>query len=161
MYTPGFVLNGREWRDWNPTLSIPVMNKEHAGILELKSTTPGEFELSFQPVSSSQDSTKPEAMEATLAWLGSGIESSVRRGENAGAALRHSFVVLSSSTTPLIRGETSASTGGSTSALTWAARIRTSPPTEAAARTAVVAWISRVGNPMPLQAVGGEWSVRP
>ena len=161
MYTPGLVVNGREWRDWNPSVSLPTVIKDQVGILELKSKTPGEFDLSFQPVPAFMESAQSEAMEATIVWLGSGIESSVRRGENAGATLRHSFVVLSSTSAPLARVVTAASNGGPTSVPTWVARIRLSPPAKSMPRPAVAAWISRVGNPVPLQAVGGEWPALP
>src|SRR5882672_2702112 len=38
VYTPGFVLNGKEWRGWPGLRTLPPLRKEKAGVLTVNST---------------------------------------------------------------------------------------------------------------------------
>ncbi len=148
-YTPGLVVNGREWRDWSPSESVPALDGTRVGVLDLKATAAGEFEVSFRPGSKRLETDSRESLEVTIAWLGNGLESAVRRGENSGKTLRHSFVVLSSITGPLAPSK--GADGG------WSARINFPLPSVKAKQRAVAAWVSKAGNPSPVQVVGGVW----
>ncbi|HTH47013.1 MAG TPA: DUF1223 domain-containing protein [Candidatus Limnocylindria bacterium] len=142
IYTPGFVLNGREWRNWRGTLTLGTLLKAETGVLEVTSAHTNQFTLTFKPAAGTAGE-----FEATVAWLGSNLVTDVRRGENAGRQLRHNFVLLRSFTTRLKRTEDQA-----------AATVTLShPDPRDSEKLAVAAWVMRRGEPAPLQAAGGWW----
>lgn len=140
IYTPGFVLNGMEWRDWNRPLDFAKSAKSDAGVLELSQSAKETFTLRYTPPKAFVG-----AFDVTVAWLGNDLESDVRRGENAGRKLRHNFVVLRTASAPLH------TTNGVLSA-----SIPLPTPTERDSKhLSVVAWVSSHGQQAPVQAVGG------
>ncbi len=140
IYTPGFVLNGKEWRGWRHPLGLPKAAKEDAGVLELMSTGGSRFTVRFSPPAGAS-----AVHSATVAWLGNDLSSDVRRGENAGRKLRHSFIVLRSTTAVLARKGSDV-----------VATVDLAPPeARDSKKLAVAAWVTRDGGQMPLQAVGG------
>jgi hypothetical protein len=137
VYTPGFVYNGREWRnffDWS-TGEFPDSVRTGELTMRIDEDT---VELTFEPVSA--DSAR---YVANVALLGSGLRSEVAAGENRGRELLHSFVVLSHAELPLA----AQGTGHSGSMTVPTSNV-------VAERYALVAWISVGPNPTPLQAVG-------
>lgn len=136
VYTPGFFLNGKEWRWRNRTL--PQDTDTHTvGVLSLD-VVDQSARIRFE---SDQNG---RALSATIALLGFDIETRVEAGENSGRTLSHDFVVLSLEQSPLRRED-----GGYMGTL--------SVPTSDidAARYAVVAWVSATGDQVPIQVVGG------
>jgi hypothetical protein len=136
VYTPGFFLNGKEWRWRNRTLNQDTGNHT-VGVLSL--------DVTDQSARVRFDTDQQEqALSATVALLGFDIKTRVKAGENSGRTLSHDFVVLSVEKTSLRREE-----GGYLGAL--------SVPTSEidAGRYALVAWVSPTGNPVPIQVVGG------
>jgi hypothetical protein len=85
VYTPAFVLNGREWRNAN----VPSAT-ELPGVLKIEMRGDNIVDVNFAPA----NGTSGE-FEVYLARLGFGINVNVRAGENNGRSLRHDFVVLS------------------------------------------------------------------
>lgn len=140
IYTPGFVLNGLEWRDWNRPLEFAKAAKSDAGVLELTQSAKESFTLRYTP-----PKTAVGTFDVTVAWLGNDLESDVRRGENAGRKLRHNFVVLRSASAPL---------QGTSGVLS--ATISLPLPSERDSKhLSVVAWVSARGQQAPVQSVGG------
>ena len=88
VYTPGFVLNGREWRDWFSGNTVPASLKR-VGTLVITLSDDGKIGGTFIT-----DSTQPLSLELNVALLGDDLESDVIRGENTGRKLRHDFVAL-------------------------------------------------------------------
>ena len=134
VYTPGFTLNGEEWRGWRWPPSPDFDLGEAVGRLHLNVEPGKTAELHFDPVQ------PRDGLSAHLAVLGFGIASPIGAGENAGRTLKEDFVVLG----------TSEQRGDAPWHLAW--------PTLREAHTsrrAVVAWISVSGDPQPIQAVGG------
>src|SRR4030095_15437926 len=86
VYTPAFVLNGREWRD----ARVPVISGEDPGVLKTTVRSDNTVLVNFEPAK-----TQPHDFDVYLARLGFGININVRAGENNGRSLRHDFVVLS------------------------------------------------------------------
>src|SRR5438067_5975074 len=86
VYTPAFVLNGREWRD----ARVPVINDGSPGALSAMLRSDNSVLVNFEPA-------KGEArdFDLYLAGLGFGININVRAGENNGRSLRHDLVVFS------------------------------------------------------------------
>lgn len=89
VYTPGFLLNGQEWRGWFQGFKTVPESSEKSGRLSVELSQPLELIVTYQPAKT--ESTKWE-VEAAL--LGMGIVSEVKAGENKGKTLHHNFVVL-------------------------------------------------------------------
>jgi hypothetical protein len=89
VYTPGFVLNGKEWRQWSSGLEPPSELSEPAGELEVEMVGDNKFRISFSPVKN--DAPK---WQASAALLGFEIMSPVKEGENKGKTLEHNFSVV-------------------------------------------------------------------
>ncbi len=84
VYTPGLVVNSREWRGWFNGQSLPKQSLSEPGILRA--------ELNNNQLSIYFDSD--ETLTAHIAFLGMGLSSEVEAGENRGRSLVHDFVVL-------------------------------------------------------------------
>ncbi len=130
-YTPEIDLNGDEWRGYSRR-AIPASGKK-VGQLTARADD-GKIEVRFSPAAGFAGG------EARVVWLGTGLDTAVKRGENAGRKLTHDFVVLSSATAPLSReGEN------------WSANLSNfAPPAEA---SALAVWVE--DDLQPVQAVGG------
>jgi hypothetical protein len=120
---------------------LPSNNDKSAGLLEARVKPTGEVITSFLP------ETKLGECSAHAAWLGFGLVSDVRRGENAGRALRHDFVVLQHASTKLVPD----SDGN------WTARLDAPHVTDKAGALAV--WVE--ANAIPVQAAGGWLNTSP
>ena len=130
VYTPGFVLNGRELRE----RSVPARGTETPGVLKCVVSDAGEITAEFKRAGS--DSSP---LELHIARLGFDLSTNVKAGENSGRKLRHDFVVLSLERAPMQSGK---------------AQIKL-PSDAASTRTAIAAWITAPGELEPIQATGG------
>jgi hypothetical protein len=133
VYTPAFVLNGREWRN----AIVPSAN-ELPGVLKIQMRADNIVDVNFEPA----NGTSGE-FEVYLARLGFGINVNVRAGENNGRNLRHDFVVLS-----LVHEKMSSGTQ----------ELRLAPASESMSRPerrALAAWVTYAGDIAPRQATGG------
>lgn len=146
VYTPGFLLNGREWRDWfswrnrtTPNLPEFSLGRE-VGKLHLE-VMPGEgVRARFAP------RAEYGPLRAHLAVLGFGLSSPIGGGENRGKNLKEDFVVL---------GLTDANPSTDKSAIKWSLAW---PELKIAAnigRRAIVVWINESDDPKPIQAAAG------
>ncbi len=132
VYTPEFVLDGREFRGADiPASSAP------GGNLTVKLDSSRKLTVQYQPASPGA-----AGWEAHAATLGMGLETSVRAGENGGRRLRHDFVVLSLVSLPLHGGTNSAS-------LTL--------PAPKDGEKAIAVWITQADRSTPVQAAG-RWT---
>ena len=133
VYTPGFVLNGQEWKGWFNGSPLPEPGKQTVGTLEVR--IQGQTAtIRFTANSGS------EGIEAHVVPLAMDVSSDVLAGENRGRKLAHSFVALD-----IISRKLSDKDGELTIKL----------PFEYAAAKAVAAWVTPVGSVRPVQAVGG------
>lgn len=133
VYTPGFVLDGREWHN----RGLPSSASELAGVLKVTIANNERVTASFQPAGT------PSDYEIHLARLGFGMSTEVKAGENRGRKLLHDFVVLSL---------TNEAMNGGTKELRFP-EVASKPAAEA--RTAIAAWVTAAGQLEPIQAVGG------
>ncbi len=141
VYTPAFVLAGREWRGWARRDELPPPSKRLAGVLSAISQDGWQWNLRFAP---SPEKVLPSC-QFHAAFLGFDRISAVKSGENSGRSLQHDFVVLE------LVGAAATKAGNSFQAtLSLKANRRASP-----GRTALAAWVTRHDTLEPLQAVGG------
>ena len=130
VYTPGFVLDGREWRN-NAT---PSTSTESPGALRVEVTNDDIINATF-----TSKTDRPLDLHAVL--LGFGLSTNVRAGENSGRMLRHDFVVLGM--------ENSSMAGGKGSVRLPETSVQTS-------RNALVVWLTEQRQIEPIQAAG-DW----
>lgn len=133
VYTPGMLLNGKEWRRW--LSQRPAAADERIGSLSLE-LDGDRISARFEPVAK-----PPGALRLHLAVLAFGLSSEVAAGENRGRRLDHEFVVVGLSALD-------------STELNWQATLPETQVT-AAGRHALVAWVSEPDSLRPLQAAGG------
>lgn len=138
VYTPGFVLAGKEWRSWFQRPVLKVQEGVPAGKLEL-SIRDQRAEATFTPARAVGGE-----LEIHVAILGFDLETEVRSGENGGSTLRHDFVVLGYRSFPTMRRDSLHTASFTLPAVTVDAN-----------RKAIAAWLSTPDDPNPVQAVGG------
>jgi len=139
VYTPAFVLDGKEWRDWRNANSDHFPRPDEASGIKLSiyQEKTGEFKVTGEGHKINQNYI------LRFAQLGMNISSDVTNGENAGQLLEHNFVVLAWQSRA-VHGKQLAET------------FRLTASGQKATKFAVVAWIEEEGKPLPLQAVGGD-----
>ncbi len=140
-YTPGFILNGEEWRSWFSHPYLDVKPGISVGSLRLI-VSDKQATVIFTPAAG-----QPANLELHLATLGFGLSSSVNAGENQGRRLVHDFVVLGYEQFPLTQHGAA-----------YEATSELPHPRLAGSRSALAAWVSRTDSLRPLQAVGGWWN---
>ncbi len=134
VYTPGFVLDGREWR----SSGVPGAASDTPGVLKLSSTDGETARVSFQPANG-----KARPLDLHLARLGFDLTVNVKAGENSGRKLLHDFVVLGLRTEKMPAGKAEV-------------RLPEAGAQPAAnTRGAIVAWVTEPGQIEPIQAIGG------
>ena len=138
VYTPGFVVNGKEWRGWfggnvTPTTSTKV------GVLRVSFGDDGRLSATFVPTTTQ---TRPLALNVAL--LGNDLESDVKRGENSGRKLRHDFVVLQLANSEMTNQGN-----------LWTGTVLLSSNSGSDRATALAAWVKSGETAQPIQATGG------
>jgi hypothetical protein len=131
VYTPEFVLDGREFRGGG----IP----EHAaagGDLTVMLDASRTLSVQYQPAEPGAGA----GWQAHVATLGADLETDVRAGENGGRRLHHDFVALS-----LLSVDLSPGTHSGTQML---------PPPKTGEK-AIAVWITQSDQLTPVQATGG------
>ncbi|MCP3870458.1 MAG: DUF1223 domain-containing protein [Gammaproteobacteria bacterium] len=134
VYTPGLVVNGKEWRGWFRKQSMPS-DEGKTGRLSVD-IQHGTLQATYR--SATPDT---ETLSLNLAVLGTGISEIVSAGENHGKTLPQDFSVLSHR---IIRSEDGR----------WETGF-IPPAAPAGSQLALAAWVSRIDNQAPLQATGG------
>jgi hypothetical protein len=127
VYTPGFVLDGRELRE----RSVPGRSSEKPGVLSL-SFVNEKILAEFKPANAGA-----KDVDLHVAALGFDLTTKVTAGENRGRNLHHDFVVLSLANKKMLDGKTEI-------LLITDARAG-----------AIAAWITAPNELDPIQAVGG------
>lgn len=137
IYTPGVRAEGKDWKKWRFTDLRELKNSERkkVGVLSLDIAADGTFVGDFSAIEGQDDSAKT----LTIALLGLGIETDVKRGENGGKKLKHDFVVLES--VSFARKKS-----------IWQGRLPTS--TLKAPQYAIAAWVDDGQSLKPIQVVG-------
>lgn len=130
VYTPCFVLDGREWRTRD---RVPAASPDKAG--RLRATwEQGKLSIAF-------DASDSDSYTVHAALLGSDITSKVTRGENSGRRLNHEFVALEFKQAPLRSGRSEI-------------ELPAMKPS-GVGRVAIAVWLTRGSDLTPVQATGG------
>jgi hypothetical protein len=138
VYTPGFVVNGQEWRDWFQRGTLPEPSSAKVGKLAV-TVGDGRVDVIFIPTAGA---SKP--LQVEIALLGGNLESNVTRGENTGRKLRHDFTVLRYLSAPL-----RAANGRFTATVSVPSKAGDVLP------VAMAAWVTPGDAQPPIQATGG------
>lgn len=131
VYTPGFLVNGEEWRGWfraEPLSYVPKLAAQLTAQLtgrELMVTYDG-FE---------------QGQVANVAVLGFDLQTLIRRGENRNVSLRQDFVVLSHTSVALNNEGIS---------------MKLQAPDHKAPRYGLAVWVSQHRDLRAIQATGGD-----
>ncbi len=137
VYTPGIVVNGKEWRGWTRGNAFPSGNKS-AGILSFNANEKKVKVTYSKPASN---------IVLNVALLGVGLETKIDRGENSNKVLKQEFVALSHKVYPASNGS-------------WDLAL---PKDERhnAGKYALAIWVSHATDISPIQATGhwipAEW----
>ena len=139
VYTPGMIIDGREWRGWFDRQSLPSASMEKAGVLQ---ATLDESILSaeFFP---SKALKAPLILNVVL--LGFGLSVDVARGENGGKKLEHDFTVLGIETFSLATG---------IAKFQWNVSLKPLISKSKETPRGIALWVTEAGKPRPLQATG-------
>jgi hypothetical protein len=137
IYTPGFVLDGEEWRRVS---GLPSPSREKPGKLRLViGNDRAQLEVWFF-----SSAVPEESLVVEVVPLAHGVSTNVERGENAGKTLRHDFVALALVTASLDRSGDRV----------YRAQLSL-PVTMAAPAASIAAWVRPANSPIPIQAAGG------
>lgn len=145
IYTPEFVLNGKEWRNWFTGKNGPKSGGDRVGILTVTSADTNRWEVGFVPETSSG-----AHYEIHAALMAGGIVSDVKAGENKGRRLNHDFAVVNL----LQIGMTDHNGLAKGKFILDIARFRSSKT------LALAVWVTLAGQIEPLQTTGG-WLIPP
>ena len=140
VYTPEFFLNGQEWRGFFDGDSLDIDAGAAVGPLRL-AVSRDKVSAEFVPAG---DLGKKLALH--LAILGFDLESKVRSGENRGRTLIQNFVTLELET---VEAESASDR------FEWQLPLPL-PRSKWPGEVALVAWVTRLDDPTPIQAAGAE-----
>jgi len=147
-YTPNFIIAGNEWKGFFRGHSI------ESGVDSFAKNAIGNLKIDYQSSDSLHkvnavfspeqvgliDKNKPLVL--SVAPLGMGLQSDVKRGENSNKQLHHEFVALDWQKVAMTFEDNQ-----------WVATL--SLPKETHQAQAISAWVSHRHSLLPIQAVGG------
>jgi hypothetical protein len=138
VYTPGFLLNGREWRSFFGLRHLSLDDSKDAGKLVVK-VDQQTIQATYQPAGRTISSPV-----LNIAILGFDLVSEIKSGENHGKQLKHDFTVLGYSTVSMSPEDDR-----------FSITAQLPATSSQSSKTAIAAWISERGDQTPLQATGG------
>ena len=135
VYTPGIIIDGKEWRNWHYRRNVPLSDKT-VGNLDVV-VRGNDLSAEFSPVDK-----QVQDWELNVAVLGFNLSSHVSAGENSGRKLEHEFVVLSHERK--LSDERS-----------WQVKLPDVKNKASVMRTGLAVWVNKKGQQTPVQATGG------
>jgi len=130
IYTPGFVVDGKEWRGFFNWMNRDLPTRELKSAEKLQLVRKGNhFQLKFD---------KQGNFDATLIFLSNNRFSKIRNGENRGRSLEHDFIAME-------RLQARSGNGN------WQFDLQT----DLEDIDAVVAWVTKPGSFERIQTVAG------
>ncbi len=139
VYTPGFVVDGQEWRGFFRRRNLTELQIEQAGEL-LAEVADESVSIEFSPLIETES-----LLLIHVAVLGFDITNEIKAGENSGKTLTHDFAVLG-----YVVDQVNTENGKFNISMEL-------PVTKIQAQQmALVIWVSETDNQAPLQ-VAGSW----
>lgn len=138
VYTPGFVLNGKEWRSFFGYKQFQRTSHKNVGVLKVV-VNKSKLNASFQPVNKIKDE-----LILNIVLLGFDLSSEVNAGENKGRTLNHDFVAL---------GYKKVRLNSESNNFITSTTLPTSK--KQVINYGIAAWVSKDDDLIPIQAVGG------
>ena len=135
VYTPGIIIDGKEWRNWHYRRNVPLSDKT-VGNLDVV-VRGNDLSAEFSPVDK-----QVQDWELNVAILGFNLSSHVSAGENSGRKLEHEFVVLGHQRK--LSDERS-----------WQVKLPDVKNKASVMRTGLAVWVNKKGQQTPVQATGG------
>lgn len=131
VYTPGFVVNNKEWRSWfRGQRTLPALNKK-SGELDVVLNDNNTLSVNY---------SENLNTELHITYLGMGLTTKVNAGENRNRQLNHDFVALNYFNLP-----------GNQQ---WTVALPEIPE-KGQEKTALAVWVSDRNSKKVLQAIGG------
>jgi hypothetical protein len=138
VYTPGFLLNGEEWRSFFGLRKLSPDMSELVGTLTIN-VDKQKLDATYVPMH-----LKNTKLKLNIAVLGFDLVTEVRAGENRGKQLKHDFVILGYGNIVMDSSEQ-----GYIISSDFPDVSITAP------RSGIVAWVSEGEEQTPIQVVGG------
>jgi len=138
LFTPAFFVNGQPWRPGWFNDKYPPVSSKPGGLLTINVEKQA-LEVDYQPTKK----LNHQELVLHVVVLGLGLTTNIEAGENKGRMARHDFVVLEHDRYP---GKDAK----------WRVTLPKFNKYDAR-ELALVAWVSVVGDPTPLQVAGGPW----
>lgn len=139
VYTPGFIVNGQEWRSW-------FRKRDINAILDKLNNKSGKLTLSLDDnklmANFTPDTKHAGELVLNAAWLSMNIKTDVLAGENGGKTLHHDFVC---------RDWQRFSSNKRDGNFNWQQIVSEDTLKQA---DALVVWVSERDNPKPIQTTG-------
>jgi len=170
VYTPGFVVNSKEWRGFFKHKKHWPVSRLNAGVLNVDVTINldndwknrqqnNQLIANYQPHSDLLESVAnaPNSLTLYVAYLGMGLSTSVSRGENRGKHLHHDFVVLNMqrfSSGNITSSPTSSPSVSTDIRYRWSGALASIPQRQQQS-TAIAMWVSPENSNAIWQATGG------
>jgi hypothetical protein len=134
IYTPGWVVDGKEWRGFFLGQALPSGSVRQGGHLTVSIDDNQQVNITYQ-----DPDTNPGSLTAHLVVMSFDQKTSVTAGENRGKELHHDFVALQE-----LRALSQT--------LHWDFTL---PALDKKQRKAMVVWLTSATKSQPLQATGG------
>ena len=139
VYTPGLLLNGKEWRAWRRQSSLSYPKIKAAGNLTIDISN-NLIDAVYLP-----DRIQASSLSLNIAILGFDVKSEINSGENNGHTFSHDFVVIGYKKVVI-----QSDNGNFNASEISLPQLSTTP-----SKQALVARIDSGNNLEPLQATGG------
>jgi hypothetical protein len=140
VYAPAVVVNGEEWAGWSRGQDTPL-SFEPAGVLSAEVSRTGSVTIFFSPADLTVQGWTVHGV-----IVGFDISSKIQEGENAGRKLKYDFLALGYQ-----KEDLRLSYGKFKTVL----RSLSTRKDIQCKRTALIVWVTRQDNLLPVQATGG------
>ena len=137
VYTPGFVVDGQEWRGFFRRKSLSKLSPQEVGEISAQINT-GTVSAEFKP-----EIVTNKTITFHIAVLGFDISSEIEAGENSGKSLNHDFAVIAYDQVMANKEND-----------TFVANLDLPQSEIEAPKKAVVVWVSEASSQFPVQVVG-------
>lgn len=143
VYTPGFVLAGKEWRQWFSDQSIPAFKASNTKVGVLRAELKDD---NLQVVFNAENPERYQYLRLEYALLSFNESTEIKKGENSGHTLQHDFVVVQ---------HTMLNALPSSESLTWSTKIKNLQAMSKLQNQGIAIWLRADKQQAPVQAAGG------